>query len=107
MCQCRPGRFYKAPGEEEFCRRCSLCPQGTVVLQQCNSTADSVCGPSGPESRHRLWLIGTFIILSAVCLGIVILTAYVKKVKDGGFQPGGSRLPSDGLWELEPLEESE
>ncbi|XP_053518889.1 tumor necrosis factor receptor superfamily member 23-like isoform X3 [Artibeus jamaicensis] len=99
MCRCQPGRFYKTPGEEEFCRRCSTCPEGLVVLQQCNSTADTVCGPPGPESRHRLSLIGSFIILSLVCLGIYI-TAYVKKVKDGGFQSWSS-----GSSDLEPLEE--
>ncbi|XP_053518888.1 tumor necrosis factor receptor superfamily member 23-like isoform X2 [Artibeus jamaicensis] len=100
MCRCQPGRFYKTPGEEEFCRRCSTCPEGLVVLQQCNSTADTVCGPPGPESRHRLSLIGSFIILSLVCLGIYI-TAYVKKVKDGGFQSWSS-----GSSDLEPLEET-
>ncbi|XP_045710689.1 uncharacterized protein LOC123829210 [Phyllostomus hastatus] len=103
-CQCRPGRFYKAPGDEEFCTRCSV-PEGTVVLQQCNSTADTVCGPPGPEGRRRLWLVGSFMILSAVLLGITISTACTKKPKDGGFQPVCSRPSSSACSELESLEE--
>lgn len=57
--------------------------------------------------RHRLWLVGSFMILSAVCLGIILI-AYVKKPKDGGFQPVCSRPPSGASSEsLEPQEESE
>ncbi|XP_045710688.1 tumor necrosis factor receptor superfamily member 10A-like [Phyllostomus hastatus] len=104
-CQCRPGRFYKAPGDEEFCTGCSTCPEGTVVLQQCNSTADTVCGPPGPEGRHRLWLVGSFMILSAVLLGITMVTACTKKPKVGRFQPVCSRPSSSARSELEPPEE--
>ncbi|XP_045706611.1 uncharacterized protein LOC123826624 isoform X1 [Phyllostomus hastatus] len=49
------GRNRVVPsGTSAHSGRCARrCPEGTVVLQQCNSTADTVCGPPGPASERR------------------------------------------------------
>ncbi|XP_035885925.1 butyrophilin subfamily 3 member A2-like [Phyllostomus discolor] len=52
---------YRAPLDRDLNEDlCDGCPEGTEVLQQCNSMADTVCGPPGPGSCPQpLGLSGT------------------------------------------------
>lgn len=92
QCQCKTGMYYCASEScPESCLRCTRCPEGKVVLQTCNATADTLCGPPGPgsEGRHRwCWMAGW--LSSAVVMALVILC--IRKPGDGGGQAAcGSR----------------
>ncbi|XP_023604294.1 uncharacterized protein LOC102440797 [Myotis lucifugus] len=84
QCQCKTGEFY-CDSEDcpESCYRCTRCPEGKVVLQTCNTTADTLCGlpGPGPGSRHRFWWMAGW-LFAAVVGALVILC--VRKPGDGG-----------------------
>ncbi|XP_023604960.1 uncharacterized protein LOC102432416 isoform X1 [Myotis lucifugus] len=83
-CQCKTGEFYcDSEPCPESCYRCTRCPEGKVVLQACNATADTLCGlpGPGPGRRHRFWWMAGC-LFAAVVGALVILC--VRKPGDGG-----------------------
>nr|XP_036867350.1 tumor necrosis factor receptor superfamily member 6-like isoform X2 [Manis javanica] len=80
VCRCQTGHFYRHKDFFEFCSPCSTCPRGSVALQKCNATADTVCSLPDPLSRHRWFLIGSFLFLLVI---LVLAFVYAAKPEDG------------------------
>ncbi|XP_034376342.1 tumor necrosis factor receptor superfamily member 23-like isoform X2 [Arvicanthis niloticus] len=67
-CQCQT-HYYYDPKCPELCQPCTKCPQGIPVLQECNSTANTVCSRSASNitgPRNRLSPLSMLIIAFVV-----------------------------------------
>uniref|UniRef100_A0A8C5T0N2 Uncharacterized protein n=1 Tax=Laticauda laticaudata TaxID=8630 RepID=A0A8C5T0N2_LATLA len=73
-CQCSDG-YFCPPGCEECVKCKTRCPEGQVIMENCNATTDMKCGPPYPEASAAsfIWVC----IIPVVSLSLVSLVGYI------------------------------